>query len=194
MRGVCRYPYEIVTDGSGNYVLSPKEGTPDEFVVTLPPGVLSSSVIATVPTSARIVKAPESVKVTVYKESGDSRYDITEYLDISRNTLQAGVVEWNVGDATLNETKKAELQKAILNFAPTSGDAEDRDTFEPMSDTPITTAKTVPGLAYTLYESSSLQNLYDSPGAYTVGNGSPWRPKVSEVRGSSRFYAIRVSK
>ena len=195
MRGVCLYPFVIDSDGSGNYVLSPKESSGD-FVVTLPPGVSPENVTAAVPTGIRTVRAPEGVGVRIYKDCGDVQHDITEYLDCTRSSPQAGVVEWDVGNATLNKEKESELLKAILDFAPDSGAAEDKAAFDPSSDSPITTAKTVPGLTYTLYESSLLQdiNAAESAGDSTVGDGKPWRPKVSKTGGSSRFFTIHVSK
>lgn len=59
-------------------------------------------------------------------------------------------------------------------------------------DVSITTAKTRPGLVYTLLEGTSLGDMVE--GVSKVGDGAAWTPKVSVKGGMSGFYSIHVTK
>ena len=56
----------------------------------------------------------------------------------------------------------------------------------------ITTTETKPGLVYTLYEGTSLEEMTQK--VIKVGDGAQWTPPITVKGGDSGFYEIRVSK
>ncbi len=166
----------VETDEKGQITVKPSVGV-GEIVVSIPEEVEPEKVTVEVPSTATSVTA-NGATIKVVKVDGDKRHDITDFLDIP-----AAVA----GKANLSQAEvKAEIAKAILDTSETGG-----AVFDPSAEQPLTTAKTKPGLTYTLWEGDSLDNLTE--GDSKVGDGQPWQPQVTQ-HGSSAFYCIRVSK
>lgn len=105
-------------------------------------------------------------------------YDITEFLDIP--TAVEGVI--NLNDATV---KDAIIEEVL--------DPEKGAELELTPDDPlIKTAQTRPGLTYTFYEGTTLQNMAQK--ATKVGDGSAWTPAITVKGGTSGFYSVHVTK
>ena len=166
----------IEGSAEAGWVVKPSEGT-KEVVVSIPEGVEAAKVTVEVPNTATSVTA-NGAAVKVVKVAGETRYDITEFLNMP--AAVAGKV-----DLTQAEVK-AEIAEAILDTS-----AEGGAVFNPAAEKPLTTAKTKPGLTYILLEGDTLDSFTE--GARTVGNGEPWTPPLTK-RGSSPFYRIRITK
>ena len=169
-------PEAVVTgDGADGFVVRPSVGT-DEITVSIPDGVVAGKVTVEVPTTAKSVAA-NGAAVKIVKVGGWQRYDITEYLRMPESD-----------DGVLDVTKievRQQYADAALDF--TAG-----ARFDAESATPITTARTIPGLTYVLMEGRAIESL--SEGDSTLGDGNAWQPRVSVRGGMSGFYRIRVTK
>jgi len=196
MRAVCAYPFEVVDNGDDTYVIVPT-GDVANVIVTIPTNVSPEKVTAMVSLDGpETVKAPKGVKLAFFRDVGTNRCEITKYLTCEPKENDGESV-WNVDSAELNTTEKEKLAKAILSFTvPEGGTEEDAAKFNPAELKPIKTARTVPGLTYTLYESERIEGLLNAEnrGASTVGDGKCWEPAVSTQKTNCRFYTIDVTK
>ena len=142
----------------------------------IPDEVDAAKVTVAVPPTVKTVKAPAGVKVKVMRDG----HDITAFLDIP-NADASGAVD--LASATVKE----EIAREPLD---TGKGAEIR--LDDPSEPSLKTAKTKPGLVYTLREGATLDTMAD--GDTMVGDGRPWTPAVTVKGGASGFYSIRVSK
>ena len=165
----------VETDENGQITVKPS-GEVKDVVVSIPEEVEPEKVTVEVPSTATSVTA-NGATIKVVKVEGETRYDITAFLNIP---AAAGKI-----DLTQAEVK-AEIAKAILDTSEAGG-----AVFDPSAKQPLTTAATKPGLTYTLWEGDSIDN--PTEGDSKVGDGQPWQPQVTQ-HGSSAFYCIRVSK
>jgi len=166
---------KVREDGEGGYVIAPSAGT-ESVEVMIPPGVEAAKVAVEVSPDVKRV-TPNGAKLRVVRQvSGLGDVDITACLDIPAADLQ-GVVDLS----------KATVRDAIVKEAlDTAKDAVIRlDAQEPA----LTTAKTRPGLRYTLVEGATLGDMV--VGASKIGDGQPWTPTLKVKGGTSGFYAIR---
>lgn len=171
----------VTGNDEDGYTVVPSE-TSDTVVIEIPDGLDPEKVTVEVPPTASV--KPNGANVAVVKTVGETPYDITEFLDIPAADAN-GVV--NLGEATVKE----EIVKEVLD--PEDEDVDiDLDPTEPS----ITTAKTRPGLVYTLWEGTTLEGMAAStdPDATTIGNGETFSPKISVKGGTSGFYSIQVTK
>ena len=165
----------VTEDGACGFIVKPSEGV-DEIVVSIPDGVAADKVTVEVPTMAKSVVA-NGAAVRVVRICGGQRYDITEYLRMPEpggdglDVAQVGV--------------RQQYADAVLDFA-------DGAQFDAESATPITTARTVPGLTYVLMEGRTVESLAD--GDSTLGDGNAWQPRGTVRGGTSGFYRIKVKK
>ena len=163
----------ITGDASSGWTVTPSESA-TEVVVTIPDGVDAAKVTVVVsPETKRVTPNGAAVKVM----RGEA--DITDYLDIPAADasgvidLNAAMVKEEIANAVLSVEEGAEINLSAEN--PT-----------------LTTADTMPGLKYQLYEGATLSDL--KAGDSTVGDGSPWTPTITEKGGSSGFYTVQVTK
>lgn len=153
---------KAVVEGSveAGWVVKPSVGLA-VVVVEIPDGVPLDRVIVEVPTTATSLTA-NGAKVRVVKIEGETRHDITEFLDIP-------AAAYGIIDLTQAEVKP-EIAEEILDTSEAGG-----AVFDPSAETPFTTAATKPGLTYTLLEGDSIDNLTE--GESKVGDGEPWQPR-----------------
>lgn len=166
---------EVMGDKDNGFVLRPSIAT-TEITVIVPNNVDPQKVTVEVPTTALSIKA-NGTNVRVVKVDEAKRYDITKYLSIP--TDEDGIVYLS----------KVEVDQKYANNAL---DFSMGAKFDPDGEFPIVTTKTEPGLTYVLVEGEELQNMHD--GDVKVGDGQPWKPKVSVKVGAQGFYRIKVSK
>ena len=159
-----------VTDG---FVITPSRGRTD-VVVSIPAQTPADKVTVMVPYDlSRIV--PNGAKLRIMKEP----YDLTDCLALPAADAQGGI-------ALAEATVRAEVVKEALDTA--KGAEIVLDAANPC----LKTAKTRPGLVYTLREGRSLGLMAD--GDSKVGDGQTWSPNVTVKGGSSAFYSIAVEK
>ena len=163
----------VTGDAETGFVVTPSKDK-EVVVVTIPSGVDSAKVTVVVaPDTKRVT--PNGATVKVMRGAAD----ITDYLDIPPADA-SGAIDLNAASV------KEEIAKAVLSV-------EDGAEINLSAENPtLTTAETKPGLKYQLYEGVTLSDL--KAGDSTVGDGSPWTPKITEKGGSSGFYTIRVTK
>lgn len=167
----------VTEDGDGRYLVRAGEENTD-VVVMIPDGVEAGKVTVEVGVGTRTVKA-NGAAIRVVKKVGESRHDITGFLDIPAadgngvvNLEWAGVKE-DVAREALDEEKGAVVE--LGGECPA-----------------IQTAPTREGLTYTLREGETLEGMQD--GDSTIGDGQAWNPEITVKGGRSGFYSIRVDK
>ena len=163
-------------DAESGYVVTPSTTT-GTVEVEIPSGLDPAKVTVEVPPTASV--KPNGANVAVVKTVDATSYDITEFLDIPAADAN-GVV--NLGDATVKEAIVEEVldpeEGAVLVLTP--------------ENPSITTAETRPGLTYTFYEGTTLQNMTQK--AVKVGDGNAWMPTITVKGGASGFYSVSVTK
>jgi hypothetical protein len=141
--------------------------------VEIPSGLDPAKVTVEVPATASVKPNGAAVKVV------NGANDITEFLYIPAADAN-GVV--NLNDATVKDA----IVKEVLN--PEEGAVLVLTPENPS----ITTAETRPGLTYTFYEGTTLQNMTQK--AVKVGDGNAWMPTITVKGGTSGFYSVGVTK
>ena len=170
--GIEGDPAAEVSGGDvAGYVLRPSAWVRD-VVVLMPDGFDPSKVTVEVsPEVATLLSRGAKIRVV------NGGHDITAYLDIpgagGTQFIASATVKQSIADETLDPTKGASF--SVDGGVPS-----------------LTTARTRPGLVYTLREGTELGDMKD--GASTLGDGQPWTPKITVKGGASGFYTIRVEK
>jgi len=169
---------DVQEDGKGGFVITPSEATED-VDITIPLGVDATKVVVEVSPDTKSVK-PNGAKFRIVRQVPKvGPADITKCLDIPAPDA-FGVVDLTraaVKDEIVRETLDVK-KDAVINVGA--------------DDVSITTAKTRPGLVYTLVEGATIGGM--KTGDSTVGDGTAWTPKVSVKGGKSGFYSISVTK
>jgi len=158
----------------GTYVITPSADRTDEVVVSLPKGVAPENVTVKVSPELKSVKL-NGAKLCITRQADD----ITAYLDIPTADAQGAI---DLTKVVVKESIVMETLDTKQNAVVSLGSAEPS----------ITTAKTRPGLVYTLVEGYTLDGMGSK--ASKVGDGRPWTPTLSVKGGTSGFYTIRVTK
>ena len=167
---------EVTGDAESGYVVTPSTTT-GTVEVEIPSGLDPAKVTVEVPPTASV--KPNGANVAVVKTVDATSYDITEFLDIPAADAN-GVI--NLGDATV----KDEIIEEVL-------DPEEGAVLVLTPENPsIATAETRPGLTYTFYEGTTLQNMTQK--AVKVGDGNAWMPTITVKGGTSGFYSVSVTK
>ena len=170
----------VTGDAESGYVVTPSTTT-GTVEVEIPSGLDPAKVTVEVPATASV--KPNGANVAVVKTIAETSYDITAFLDIPAADAN-GVI--NLGDATV----KDEIIEEVL-------DPEEGAVLVLTAENPsIKTAETRPGLTYTLWEGTTLENMAASndPDATKVGDGNAWTPTISVKGGTSGFYSVHVTK
>jgi len=163
-----------VGEQPGSYVITPSADRTEQVVVSLPTGVTPENVTVKLSPDVKSVKL-NGAKLCIARQAND----ITAYLDIPAADAQGAI-----------DLTKAAVKPAIV-----------LETLDPKQDAvvslsaaapSITTAKTRPGLVYTLIEGATLDAM--GAKASKVGDGKAWTPTLTVKGGSSGFYTIRVTK
>jgi len=165
---------KIRLDDAGGYVLTPSADTTERVVVNIPSGFDAANVTVEVSPEVKQVKL-NGAKLRIVRGTAD----IACYLDIPAADAN-GIIDLE------QATVKTDVVREILD---TTKDA----TIDLNAQMPsITTAKTKPGLVYTLTEGTTLDGM--NAGASKIGDGTNWTPPLTVRGGTSGFYAIRVTK
>ncbi len=162
----------VTGDAESGFTVTPSAKT-GSVEVSVPDGLDASKVTVRVDAGVSSVR-PNGAAVRVWSRG----HDITDLLDIP---AADGIV--SVGGATVRADVVREPLDTKAGAVVNLGDA---------SAPSITTARTRPGLLYTLREGATLDAMSD--GATKVGDGKAWTPAVTVRGGASGFYTIRVEK
>ena len=166
----------VTGDAESGYTVVPSSTT-GTVEVEIPSGLDPEKVTVEVPPTASV--KPNGAIVAVVKTVDATPYDITEFLLIPAADAN-GVI--NLGEATV----KDEIIEEVL-------DPEEGAVLVLTPENPsITTAETRPGLTYTFYEGTTLQNMTQK--AVKVGDGNAWMPTITVKGGTSGFYSVSVTK
>lgn len=164
--------------GQGEFVVKPSTDTED-VKITIPVGVDAKKVVVEVSPDTKSIN-PNGATVKIVRQIPKvGPADITKLLDIPAPDA-SGVI-----DLTLAVVKDEIVREAldVTKDAVVSMGAD---------GVSITTAKTRPGLVYTLVEGVTFEGM--KPGDSKIGDGTAWSPVISVRGGKSGFYTIRVTK